>query len=274
MFHSSLRLLQVAVCLLGVSCYADVAAQEPAPDAKAMEGLWSGFWGGWIHGEPRYRPTKAEFFLNGDHVELLSFPGVEKLTGSVRVDTCARQMHITPLTEAGAKAPKTVVLTYEVKEDRLKLTGGNGSVTLQRDPVARDPSANVQVELVTATGINEAGALLVTEYTRFRVGQVKATYFQPEKRSLITKEATLLLVQETGWKKVSVDEARRLIREATPVVVAYQDDERPAVSQPDTLRKGMGPARPDSEAVARTLARVLRPGTLVFILSRRENSSP
>jgi hypothetical protein len=88
------------------------------------------------------------------------------------------------------------------------------------------------------------------------------------------EEATVLLVQETGWKKVTVDEARRLIREATPVVVAYQDDERPAVSQPDTLRKGMGPARPDSEAVARTFARVLRPGTLVFILSRRENSSP
>jgi hypothetical protein len=184
-------------------------------------------------------------------------------------------MHITPLPEAGGKTPKPVVLTYLVGTTTLTLTGSNGvGVAFRKHPVTKAPLANVRVEFVLATGINGNGDLLVTEYTVLRVGQVGATFFQPEERCLKTKQATVLLVQETGRKKVTVDEARRLIREATPVVVAYRHDERPAVPQPDTLRQGLGPARPGSEAVARTFARALRPGTLVFVLSRRENSLP
>jgi hypothetical protein len=274
MLRSFLPMLVGAICFGGDSSFNDQAANDPAPEATAIEGLWSGFWGGWIHGEPAYRPETAELFIQGDYVELLNFPGVKKLTGSVRFDASAGQMHITPLPEAGAKTPKTIVFTYEVMANRLKLTAGNASVTLEKYPVARDPLADARVEFVTATGINGAGDLLVVEYTVFGVGQGKATYFQPEKRCLKTKQGTVLLMQETGWKKVTVDEARQLIREATPVVVAYLHDECPPGNPSDTLRKGMGPARPDSEAVARTFARVLRPGTLVFVLSLRENSLP
>jgi hypothetical protein len=268
-------MLAVTICLGGVWGFKEVAAKDPAPDAKAMEGLWWGFWGGWINGEAVALPMKVELFIQGDHVELHDFPGVKKLVGSFRLDGNARKMHIAPQPETGDKTTKTVVLTYRIGEDALTLTGGSGSsVAFRKHAVTKAPLANAKVEFVLATGINGNGDLLVTEYTVLRVGRVGATFFQPEERSLKTKQATVLLVQETGWKKVTVDEARRLIREAMPVVVAYRYDERPAVSQPDTLRQGMGPARPDSEAAARTFARALRPGTLVFVLSERENSVP
>jgi hypothetical protein len=281
MSRNSLQFVRIGICLASLLFVRDLAAQERVPDAKAMEGLWSGFWGGRINRDVLSQPLRTEFFLKGDQVELLSFPGVRELSGSVRFDASARQMHITPRSEAAGKAPRTIVLTYEMKGSSLKLTDGDTSVTLERHPVVRDPLANVQVELVTASGIDRAGRLLVTEYTLFRVGQGGTTYFQPEKRSLIAKKATVFLIHDTGWEKITLDQARRQMQKATPVVVAYLRDEPPSRPPPDTdvyglptLRKGMGPARPDSEAVARTFARTLRPGTLVFILSLHENSVP
>ena len=98
------------------------------------------------------------------------------------------------------------------------------------------------------------------------------TYLQPVNRSLITKPATVLMVQESGCKKVTLDEARRQIREPTLVAISYRHEGRPALYQSHRLWKEMGAASPDSEAVWRTFSRVLRPGTLVFILSARENA--
>lgn len=133
------------------------------------------------------------------------------------------------------------------------------------------PLANAQVEFVTATGINEAGDLLVTEYAQLRVGQVGPTYYQPEPRTRKTKQATAFLVQENTLKKVGLDEARGLIRGPTPVVIAYRPDDRPEPQQLYQLWKEIGSPAPDSEAVAQTLSKLLRPGSLVFVLSAREN---
>jgi hypothetical protein len=79
------------------------------------------------------------------------------------------------------------------------------------------------------------------------------------------------LVRESGWESVTVDEARKLIRKSTPVVVAYRDGDRASRNQNHTLWKESGSPLPDSEQVWRTFSRILRPGTLVFILSAREN---
>jgi hypothetical protein len=78
-------------------------------------------------------------------------------------------------------------------------------------------------------------------------------------------------VEETGLKKIPLAEARRLIRTSMPVVVAYRPDDRPLPHQLHELWKEMGPAMPDSDAVSQTFLRILRPGTLVFILSARDN---
>src|SRR5262249_15937201 len=97
------------------------------------------------------------------------------------------------------------------------------------------------------------------------------TYYRPEGRTLQTNRATVLLVQATGLKQLTVAEARGLLREATPVVVAYRRDDLPAPNRLHELWQDVGPPLPDREAVRGTFARLLRPGTLVFILSAREN---
>ena len=79
-------------------------------------------------------------------------------------------------------------------------------------------------------------------------------------------------MQETGSKKLSVDEARGMIRGATPVAVAYRHDDQPAPHQFHELWKDMGSAPPDGDAVLQTFSRILRPETLVFVLSSRENA--
>lgn len=275
MIPSKLRTLAVAVCLVSVTCSRDVAAKGPVNDPKAIEGLWSGAWGLTVDADGVvHQPVRAELFVKGSHVELCGFPKLnrDRLTGSVRFDAGARQMQITPTAETDGQAEKTIVYSYEIKGGELTLIDRDKfSISLYRHPVAQRPLANAQVEIVAATGINDAGDLLVTEFTILRAGRIGATYLHPVNRSLKTKQAIVLVVQQTGWKKITVDEARRLIREPTPVVVAYRHDDRPSQHQLHRLWKELGSPAPDSEAVSRTFSRILRPGALVFILSATEN---
>jgi hypothetical protein len=113
--------------------------------------------------------------------------------------------------------------------------------------------------------------LLVTEFSTLRAVRAGTQYFQPVDRSLKTDGATILLVQDAGLKAVTLGEARRLIREPTLVVVAYRQDDRPAPQPLHELWRDLGPPLPDNEAVRQTFSRLLRPGTLVFVLSARAN---
>jgi hypothetical protein len=274
MVSSKLRKMAMVVCLVGVSRSDDVVSKDRAADLKAIEGLWSGFWGGGGANGLRFQPVMAELFVLGDHVELYGFHDVGRLTGTIRLDASAKQMHVASTVEAGGRSAKAIDYVYELKADELTLIGRDKlPITLQRHRVAENPLANVQVEFVATTGINGAGDLLVTEFTVLRAGRAGTAYYQPEYRSLKTKQATVLLAQESGLKKLTIDEARGLIRAPTPVVVTYRKDDRPSPHQFHTLWKEMGPPMQDSEAVLRTFSRLVRPGTLVFILSSRENVS-
>ena len=168
MIRNKLRMLAVAVCLVGVSCSHDVAAKEPTNDPKAIEGLWSGAWGLTVDADGAvHTPVMAELFVKGSHVELYGFPKLNKdrLTGTVHVDAGARQMQITPAAEAGGQLEKKIVYAYEIKADELMLIdSARFSFSLHRHRIARKPLANTQVELVAADGINDAGDLLVTEF--------------------------------------------------------------------------------------------------------------
>jgi hypothetical protein len=273
MVRSNSRILAVAVCLLAAACADDPTTRKPARAEGAIEGLWSGSWGGGQRDGVVFQPVIAELFVQGEHVELSGFRNVRQLAGTVHFDADARRMRITPAARTDEKRPKPLDYTYELKGDRLTLTDSDKiAIALQRHPVAHNPLANAQVELVTASGINEAGDLLVTEFTVLRAGRAGATYYQPEARKRSTKQAAVFVVREAGLKKVTVDEARRLLGEATPVIVTYRHDDRPPPQSLHELWKEMGSPDPDSEAVGRTFARLLRPGSLIFVLSARENA--
>jgi hypothetical protein len=281
MMRIHLRIAVMGVCLAGMPGFAEViprdrAADPPAPanDPDPFQGLWTGAWGGGEHGDGVvFQPVIADLLIRGDHVELCGFRDASRLAGTVRFDQNAKQMHITPAPEAGrVPAAKTIVYTYEIKGDVLTLIDHEKvSTSLQRRRVVQNPLGNAKLELVTATGIDAAGDVLVTEFTVLRAGRIGATYFQPERRVLSTKHATVLLVQESGLKKVAIEDARGLIRQSTPVAVAYRDDVRPSRHQVHELWQEMGSPTPDSDAVLQTLTRILRPGTLVFVLSARAN---
>ena len=275
-FASTLPLEQDDIAdTMDVSCLHDLAAGEPASDHKAIEGLWSGDWGGGGINGVVYQPVTAELFIQGDYVELCGFGKPNMLAGTVRFDPSAKQMLITPAAEAGGPRAKPIIYTYEIKDGKLTLIDSDKfSITLHRHRVVQDPLANAQVDLVAATGFNDAGDLLVTEFTMLRAGRAGATYFEPMKWSLKTKQATVLLVQEAGCKKVTLDEARRQIREPTLVAVAYRHDDRSKRQQLHRLWREKGSPTPDSETVSRTFSRILRPGTLVFVLSARQNLEP
>lgn len=295
MARSKFRMMAAAVCLVGVSCSGDVAPQGPAIDlqipagdskgsasdsdvrlsseSKPFDGLWSGSWGAGNANGVFFQPVVAEMFIKGEHVELHGFRNASRLSGTVRFDANARQMQITPTAAPGAEpAPKTINYTYDLKGDELTLTDSdNVSLNLQKLRDVQNPRANAQVELVEATGINAAGELLVTEFILVRAGQAGTEYFLPQDRKLNIRQATVLEVHETGLKQITLDEARRLIQKSMPVAVTYRHDDRPPQQQFHELWKELGPPMPDSDAARNTFARTLRPGTLVFILSARDN---
>jgi hypothetical protein len=240
-----------------------------------MEGLWSGSWGGGERDGVVFQPVLAELVIDGEHVEMSGFRDAARVTGTVRFDPGSRQMQITATTGIGGQpAPEVIHYAYELKGPHLTLIDGDKiEVHLQKCSGAEKPLADARVELVEAEGINDAGELLVTEFRVLRSGQTGKNYFEPWRRSLKTQRATVLLMQESGLKSISVDDARGLIRRSMPVVVAYRDDTRPETHQPHELWKDTGSPLPDSGEVGDTFSRLLRPGTLVFVLSASENAT-
>jgi hypothetical protein len=269
MIHSNLRMMAVAVCLVAILCADAQAAKDPVSDSKAIEGFWSGHWGLLIEANGTvHQPVKAALFVQGDQVECTGFPELSKLTGTVRIDASAKQMRITPAAEAGGRPADALVFTYVVNGDNLELTDSNKRSILF-SKVRVNPLADVKVEFLAAIGMNDTGDLLVTDFSVHRAGRTAEIALALARRPLRTKQAAVFLVQESGFKRVKLDEARRLIRDPTTVVVAYRPDDRPSPLPSSQLWQ-----ETDSDAVGRTVSRVLRPGTLVFVVPERERVAP
>jgi hypothetical protein len=249
-----------------------VAATSDKREAPDLDGLWDGAWGGGERDGVIFQPVLAELFIKDDHIEWVGFRASANLTGTVRVDAGARKLHVRPASEPGKPAPTPVVFTYELKGDTLTLIDGDKvALNLKRLRFPAKPLANVTVELVETTGMNDAGDLLVTEYTELRVGRVSSTLYQPQQQALKTRHAKVLIVEETGCKEISLPEARKRLRPSTVVAVTYRREGGPAPGAWRQLSKDLGAPIPSSEAVWQTFSRSFRPGTLVFVLSPSEN---
>jgi hypothetical protein len=264
----SVRMLAVAVCLMSVLCLGCPADETGTKESGALDGLWSGSWGLQIDSDGTvHQPVKAELFIQGDHVEWNGFPGMETLTGTIRIDAAAGQMRVTPTAEAGAKAADIRVYAYKLNGDALELTDGSKR-TIAFSQVRWNPLADVKVEFLAALGTNDVGELLVTDYEVHRAGRSAAPGLALARRPQGLKQAAIFLVQESGLKKTGVEEVGRLIHGPTPVVLAYRADDRTSAPLPARWQAT------DSEAVARTIAAVLRPGTLVFVVPESARPVP
>jgi hypothetical protein len=231
--------------------------------AQPLEGFWRGSWGGGKRDGVVFQPVYAELLIQGNNVKLSGFPTIPSLTGTVHIDVGAKRIRITPTPDRpGQAVAKTIEYPYVLKGDDLML-GDNREIGFRRQGHVRVPQADAQVQFVVANGINDAGDLLVTPFHwGKRAGMV---FFEPQSTRFHTNQGVVLLLGESGWKKTTIDEARRLIRNPTPVAMVFREVE------PSGWRSGGWPP-PDDEAVLRTFARLLRPGTLVFILPASENA--
>lgn len=280
-------LLAAITWLYAASCSTDPGPPEPVSDLNAsardapsiipsssrLEGFWFGSWGGGAGDAIVMQPVVAELLIDGDHVEMAGFPGVSRLRGTLRNDADARRISILPAVEAGGPSqPRAVEFVYQLQADSLTLTGSDGnSIALQRRRTARHALANIQLEFVAASGINRAGDLLVTEFSVLQAGQGGAPWYEPRERTLNAQRATILLVQDSALKEISIDEARDLLPDLQPVVIAFRKGDSPPVERQFQLLSSAGPVEPDDHAARQVLSHVLRPGTLVFILSPDDN---
>jgi hypothetical protein len=238
---------------------------EPAANAPTLEGLWSGAWGQSEREGAIFQPVIAEMVVAGDQIELAGFPQFGTLAGSVRIDAAAKRLRIAP---AGKENAAVVELAYELKGNSLTLTVADKlPVSLTRASVA-DPLANAQVELIEASGVNEAGNLVLTGVTVLQAGRPGTTFYQanPETRPL--QDAKVLLVEAAAVKEIKLEEVRKLFRGPTPIVLVYRPEDRvlPFGGGKTGLWKAKGAAQPESAAVRKTFGKLLRPGTLIFVL--------
>jgi len=120
MSHVQLQSMAVALLFVGLSFADEPPTRKSVDDAKSIEGLWSGSWGGGGRDGVVFQPVLAEMVIQGDKVELWGFRNANRFSGTVRVDTTARQLRMAPK-DSDLPATKTLDYTYEIKGDKLTL---------------------------------------------------------------------------------------------------------------------------------------------------------
>jgi hypothetical protein len=263
----------IVTCVLAVVFVpGNAVAQKSEAGKESLEGFWSGSWGGGRRDEVVFQPVLAEMVIRGDRIETAGVRNVGRLSGTVKIDTRERRMRVTPARDReDAPEPTALEFSYELQKDTLTLTDRDKvPIFFKRVRIQSNPLANLQVELVAAEGINDSGDLLLVEYSELHVGE--SVSYLPVHRALKTRQATVFVVADDDVKRITVNEARRYIRDPVPAAVIYRPENREPGFRSGQLWKELVPSMPESEAVQRTFGRALRPGTLVFVLSAGENA--
>jgi hypothetical protein len=250
-----------------------VAATPPqVSSANELEGVWSGSWGGGDSGDGTViQPVIAELLLVGDQVEMSGFRTAGIVRGTARLDAAGKKLHVTPAPDSRGGAPAPLMFDYERAGNSLTLTDQEGyPISVDRQDMTRTPRANQTIELVSATAINEAGELVVTEFVEHRMGSIRAAFFSPMPRNFKLDRATIFIVDDATTRRLTLDEARPILKPETMIALAFRSADRIAFDPPSSLVREIGPPPPDAEAAAQTFARTLRPGTLLFVLPAEE----
>ena len=270
MFRHRVFLMVLCLCLPFLLSAEEQKTKPPEDDLKPLQGLWKGSWGGGQGDGVIFQPVLSRIGINGDRVECRGLPFESDGSGTISVSKKGedKSLQFSYTVKAdGQVQKKTVDVPYTVKGDALTLTfRENGECRLLRVTVQQQPLANASVECVLATGINDSDDLLITRYSVLNAAKIEAKYYEPHNQAIPTKDAAIFHVQEGELKKVTVDQARRLLNKQTPVVLTYREDQK---AQPSEIWQDTGSAPPDSEPVCKTFAQTLKTETLVFVFSSK-----
>jgi hypothetical protein len=245
----------------------DPQPQSPADDLKQFDGLWSGSWGGGESNGVVFQPVLAEILIEGEKFELFGFHNVDQAWGLIRIDATTKKLKFTTAKTADA-ASKVVEYTYKISAAKLTLIDTeNVAIELHKIPLDDKPSAKVRLDILIAEGINEEGHLLTTEQSAVKVARSSSIRYQASTVARKIDPAGIFVTEDSGMKKISLNEARKLLKPSTPIAMAYRETDEQMLKWDIGLRHFQGSAKPESEAGLRTLARSLRLGTLVFVVS-------
>ena len=271
-------LLCMVVCVFLVDV---VKPDEAPPDKsaaapKALHGLWRGSWGrsGREDDGVVYMGSVGELYIGSGRAASKGLP-IPDGTGAIVLhsDGKRRWARFTySVKEKGKPQQKPVDFSCEIRGDELTITIGDegGSFSLTRVTVKETPFADINVDFEMARGVDGEGNLLATKFSAIRVGDRG-----PELPSRVSfarplRNAHIYRVEENGAKKTTVEEVRRLLREPAPVVIASRSARNGTPMVDWRLSKKLGTLHPDSEAGLKTLTRLLKPGTLVFVVPEAE----
>lgn len=266
MTHRFLCRLAMLLALVRITYADDSKTNSDHQDLKRIEGVWTGSWGGGESDGTTIQPVLSRMVMRDGKIELAGFPGVSQMWGVVHIDPEAHVMKITSARNASSPS-KVIEYRYTLTDKSLEMKDSdNVPITLIKRPLERDSVATVSLELMSAEGINDQGELLVTQSTELKVGRFSRPYYESSRLVLKTNGSVVFVVEEAGMKKISLDEARKQIKPSMVVSVVFQIESSPEGAPGIAQEVRQGIPRPDSEAGLKTLARALRPGTLVFLL--------
>jgi hypothetical protein len=290
MFRS--LLLSVALCAAQQSVSQSADGSPPAhhDDLKILQGLWDGTipereetYG---KVSVRTRAQVVNLVIKGSHAEWTGLREIEDGIGVVEVATSGKRksMRITKIVfEDGRSQTAALLVPYELANGDLILGEEGRTRRLSRVNVEERPLAQTGLEFGAAKGITASGDLLLTRFAELDLTQGGPPLYQPTnstvplhhrtRAGLSSEDAVVFLVHERRTDKITIDHARALLNNQTNLVClthrrALEIRVNDPRFNPKTNERWKASDTPDpaSPAVSETFTRLLKPGTLVFVL--------
>lgn len=220
------------------------------------------------------QPVLAELLIDGDRVETDGFPEIGRFSGTIHIDESTHQLQVIEDAEADAEK-RIVIFRWELEGDKLTLTDQqNRPVLLTRSGNPRPTPGSLQVELVLATELSETGILTISRTGAIEPRRGKRTLHRQQTEKLGDSAVMVLIVEESGARQIAIDEARQHLKNPSMVAVATSRPISTPEVEPRALWKDAGLPAIDSESVGQTLARSLKPGTLVIVVPPMSYPAP
>jgi hypothetical protein len=172
---------------------------------------------------------------------------------------------------------------YEFANGDLILGEEGRTRRLSRVKVEERPLAQTGLEFVAAKGITASGDLLLTRFAELDLTHGGPPLYQPTnstvplhqqtRAGLSSEDTVVFLVHEGRTDKITIDHARALLNNQTKLVcLTHRRALEVSVNDPrfnpkaNERWKALETPDPASPAVSETFTRLLKPGTLVFVL--------
>lgn len=162
------------------------------------------------------------------------------------------------------REPKSIPFNFSLQNDglQIRIVDRQLSVWLRKVAVPAPANVSLNLEILIARGIDDAGKLLLTRHDALKFSE-GAELVEPTDFTQSLNDAKVYRAAGAGLRKFPIEELSEQFAEPKPVVVLFQKAD--AINWRDTHFASTDPS-PQSDISARltTLGPLLQAGTLVF----------